>query len=127
MKTTLFGIVAALAFATIPAAHADDTSVQIKGGHARIHIMQEDFADYKNAYQLTNGQVLKFSQRQAHFYAQIDKGERVEIFPIARDQFVSDAGTRFDFSDEAQTVGVANFGRLPLARATGDAIVMAKR
>lgn len=127
MKTTLFGLVAALAFAAVPAAHADDTSVQIKGDHKRIHMMQEDFADYKNSYQLTNGQILKFSQRQAHFYAQVDKGQRVEIYPIARDQFVSDAGTRFEFSDEAENVGVANFGRLPLAQATGDTIVMARR
>jgi len=127
MKTTLFGVVAALAFATMPAAHADDASVQVKGGHNRFHMMQEDFADYKNSYQLTNGQILKFSQRQAHFYAQLDKGERVEIFPVARDQFVSDAGTRFEFSDQAENVGVANFGLLPLAKASGDTIVMARR
>lgn len=127
MKTTLFGVVAALAFATMPAAHADDTSVQIKGDHSRYHMLQEDFADYKNTYQLTNGQFLKFSQRQAHFYAQLDNGERVEIFPIAKDQFVSNAGTRFDFSDEAENVGVANFGRLPLAKANGDVIMTARR
>ncbi|WP_332852836.1 gel scht [Duganella sp. S19_KUP01_CR8] len=128
MKTTLFGVVAALAFAAIPAAHADDTSVQIKGGSQRFHMMQEDFADYKNSYRLTNGQILKFSQRQAHFYAQLDKGQRVEIFAIGKDQFVSDAGTRFEFSDAAENVGVANFGRLPMAQATtGDTIVMARR
>ncbi|RFP12181.1 MULTISPECIES: gel scht [unclassified Duganella] len=127
MKTTLFGVVAALAFAAMPAAHADDTSVQIKGGHSRFHMMQEDFADYKNSYQLTNGQILKFSQRQAHFYAQLDKGDRVEIFPVAKDQFVSSAGTRFEFTDQAESVGVANFGLLPLAQATGDTIVMARR
>ena len=127
MKTTLFGLVAALAFAALPAAHADDASVQIKGDHSRYHMMQEDFADYKNAYQLTNGQILKFSQRQAHFYAQLDKGERVEIYPIARDQFVSSAGTRFAFTDEAETVGVEHFARLPLAKATGDTIVTARR
>ncbi|MQA40434.1 gel scht [Rugamonas aquatica] len=127
MKTALFGVVAALAFATIPAAHAEDTSVQIKGGHGRIHINQGDFAEYIQAYSLTNGQVLKFSQRQTRFYAQVDSGHRVEIFPIAKDRFVTDSGTRFDFSDDAETVGVANFGRLPLAQAVGDTIVMAKR
>ncbi len=126
MKTILFGVVAALAFATIPAAHADDASVQIKGGHGRFHMLQGDFADYKNSYQLTNGQMLTFSQRQTRYYAQLDDGNRVEIFPIAKDQFITGAGTRFEFSDAAENVGVANFGRLPLAQATGgDAMVMA--
>ena len=127
MKTTLFGVVAALAFAALPAAHADDASVQIKGGLSRYHMLQGDFADYKNSYQLTNGQVLTFSQRMTRYYAQLDDGARVEIFPVAQDKFITAAGTRFEFSDAAENVGVANFARMPLAKAGSDAIVMARR
>lgn len=126
MKTTLFGVVAALAFAALPAAHADDTSVQIKGGVSRLHLLQGDFAAYRNAYQLTNGQVLTFSQRMTRYYAQLDDGQRQEIFPIAPDKFVTAAGTRFEFAD-AENVGVANFARLPMAKAIGETIVVARR
>ena len=126
MKTTLFGVIAALAFAAMPAAQADDTSVQIKGGISRVHLLQGDFADYRNTYQLTNGQVLTFSERMARYYAQLDDGQRVEIFPLARDKFVTATGTRFEFSD-AENVGVANFARLPLAKAIGETIVVARR
>jgi len=126
MKTTLFGVVAALAFAAIPAAHAGDASVRVNGGISRLHLLQGDFADYRNAYQLSNGQVLTFSERMSRYYAQLDDGQRVEIFPVARDKFVTATGTRFEFSD-AENVGVANFARLPLAKATGETIVVARR
>lgn len=126
MKTTLFGVVAALALATVPAAHADDTSVQIKGGISRVHLLAGDFTAYRNAYQLTNGQVLTFSQRMTRYYAQLDDGQRVEIFPVALDKFVTASGTRFEFRD-ADNVGVANFARLPLAKAIGETIVVAHR
>ncbi|MYN17253.1 gel scht [Rugamonas sp. FT107W] len=127
MKTTLFGVVAALAFAAMPAAHADDASVQIKGGISRLHLLQGDFANFKNAYQLTNGQILTFSQRMARYYTQLDDGQRVEIYAIAPDKFVTANGTRFEFSDVGESVGVANFARLPQAKANGETIVVAHR
>ncbi|RFP16711.1 gel scht [Duganella sp. BJB488] len=127
MKTTLFGVVAALAFAAMPAAHADEASVQIKGGLNRLHLQQGDFANFKNTYQLTNGQTLTFSQRMARYYTQLDDGQRVEIYAIAPDKFVTANGTRFEFSDVGESVGVANFARLPLAKANGETIVVARR
>ena len=114
MKTTLFSIAAALAL-TLPAAHAADASVHIKAAPGSYHLMQEEFHDYKKTYQLTNGQVVEFSQRMAHFYTQLNHGDRVEIFPVAKDVFVTGAGTRFEFRDEAETIGISNFEKLPLA------------
>jgi hypothetical protein len=114
MKTTLFSIAAALVL-TVSAAHAADTSVHIKATPGGYHMMQEEFHDYKKSYQLTNGQVVEFSQRVAHYYTQLDHGVRVEIFPVAKGVFVTDAGTRIEFRDEAESIAISNFEKLPLA------------
>jgi hypothetical protein len=115
MKTTLSSIAAALVLSSMSLAHAADTSVHIKAAPGSYHMMQEDFHDYKKSYQLTNGQVVEFSQRMAHYYTQLNHGDRVEIFPVAKGVFVTDAGTRFEFRDEAETIGISNFEKLPLA------------
>jgi hypothetical protein len=120
MKTTLLSITAALALTCVSAVHAEDQNVQVKvqaqakASHG-YHLMQEEFHDFKNTYQLANGQKVAFSQRMARFYTQLNGGDRVEIYAVSPTAFVTDAGARIEFRDGGETVGISNFEKLPLA------------
>ena len=114
MKTALLSIAAVLALSTLSIARADNEAIQIKGAHA-YHMMQEDFQPYKNSYQLQDGQVITFSQRMAHYYTQTGRGDAVEIFPVAKDVFLTADGMRVQFRDGGESVSIANIERLPLA------------
>ncbi|USX20217.1 gel scht [Oxalobacteraceae bacterium OTU3REALA1] len=129
MKKTLFSIAAAaLVLTSMSAAHADDSSVQIKAKPARYYVTPGEFADFKNAYQLTNGQILQFTQNGNHYYTQIDKGQRVRIFASSPTEFVTEAGTRIVFTEEGQTVGISNFEKLPMAaKLPANTMMMARR
>jgi hypothetical protein len=131
MKKTLFSIAAALAITSLTsmsAAHAEDSSVQIKAKPARYYVTPGEFADFKNAYQLTNGQVLQFTQNGSHFYTQLDEGQRVRIFAASRTEFVTEAGTRIVFTEHGETVGVSNFEKLPMAaKLPANTMMMARR
>lgn len=121
MRTILTGIAAALALTSLSIAHADDAVVQIKPAH-RYHLAEEDFYNFKNVYQLENGQRVRFSSRMSHFYTQVDNGKRVRIYPVSRTVFVTDSGARFEFRNQGDTVGIANFDQL-----ASPALVMARR
>lgn len=131
MKKTLFSIAATLvltALTSMTAAHAEDSSVQIKAKPARYYVTPSEFADFKNTYELTNGQILQFTQNGNHYYTQLDKGERVRIFAASPTVFVTEAGTRIVFSDQGQTVGISNFEKLPMAaKLPANTVMMARR
>lgn len=131
MKKTLFSIAATLVLTSLTsmtAAHAEDSSVQIKAKPARYYVTPSEFADFKNTYELTNGQILQFTQTGNHYYTQLDKGERVRIFAASPTVFVTEAGTRIIFSDQGQTVGVSNFEKLPMAaKLPANTMMMARR
>lgn len=122
LKTTLKSIAAALAVMSVATVHAEEHSVQVtaqasaqaKAAHG-YHLMQEDFHDFKNTYQLSNGQKIAFSQRMARFYTQLNGGDRVEIFAVSPTVFVTDAGTRIEFREGGDAVGISNVEKLPLA------------
>ena len=118
MKKTLSSIAAALVLASLTsmtAAHAEDRSVHIKAKPARYHVAPGDFADFRNAYELTNGQILRFTQSGNQFYTQLDDGQRVRIFASSPTAFVTEAGTRIVFTEQGETVGFSNFEKLPMA------------
>ena len=115
MKTILFSIAAALAISSISVAHAQDTSTPLKAEPARRSVMQADFADITDAYKLANGQILKFTQNGARFFAQLDNGKRVELSALSHGEFVTDDGAKLIFSDDFLTVGVDKFEKLPMA------------
>ncbi|MYM29955.1 gel scht [Duganella sp. CY15W] len=127
MKTILAGIAASLALTSLSVAHAADYSVQVKSPQ-RYHLVEQDFYNFKNTYQLTNGQKIAFSARMDHYYAQLDNGERIRIYPVSRTAFVTDSGARFEFLDQGETVGIASFEKLPLAgNLPANTMVMAHR
>nr|WP_315395421.1 gel scht [uncultured Duganella sp.] len=128
MKTTrLIALAAALVLSSLSSAHAQESSVQITKP-SRYHLAASDFGDFKNAYELTNGQILKFTQSGNLFYAQLDKGQRVRIFAVSPTAFVTDAGTRISFTEQGQTVGISNFEKLPMAaKLPANTMMMARR
>ena len=128
MKTTLFSIAAALALSSMSVAHAEDSSVQIKANPSRYYLAPGEFAEFKNTYELTNGQILKFTQSGNRYYTQLDKGERVRLFAVSPTAFVTAAGTRISFSEQGETVGVSNFEKLPMAaKLPANTMMMARR
>ncbi|RZT08411.1 hypothetical protein SAMN05216319_3175 [Duganella sp. CF402] len=130
MKTILAGVAAALALSTLSLAYADDMSVQITQRSPQRYYLQEyDFHDFKGTFLLENGQEITFSSRMNHYYTQLGNGERTRIYAVSPTAFVTENGARVEFTDKGETVGIANFGKLPGAGklASGDAIVMARR
>ena len=131
MKTTLFTIAAALAMTSLTsmsAVHAQEGSVQIKAKPSRYYVTPGEFATFKNAYELTNGQILQFTQNGSRYYTQLDKGERVRLFAVSPTEFVTEAGTRIIFTEQGETVGVNNFEKLPMAaKLPANTMIMARR
>ena len=110
------------------AAHAQDSSVHIKAKTASYYVTPGEFADFKNTYRLSNGQLLQFTQDGNRFYTQIDKGQRVRIFASSPTVFVTDAGTRIVFTEQGDTVGIDNFEKLPMAaKLPANTMMMARR
>ncbi|MFC0167150.1 gel scht [Pseudoduganella danionis] len=123
MKTLIAALVATL---TLGAAHAADVMVQVKPTPG-YHLNQQELYDLEQSFALSNGQTMKFTTNLTRIFVQVDRGSRVEIFPVAKDRFKSDAGTEFEFRDDNETVAVANFGLLPMAEAPAKAMVLARR
>eukprot|EP01030_Chromulinospumella_sphaerica_P014806 gene14806-14602_t len=123
MKTLIAALAATL---TLGLAHAADVTVQVKPMPG-YHLNQQELYDLEQSFALSNGQTMKFTTNLTRIYVQVDKGARVEIFPVAKDRFQSDAGTQFEFRDDNETVAVANFGLLPMAEAPAKAVVLARR
>jgi hypothetical protein len=129
MKKILIGIAASLALTSLSIAHADDLSVQIKSkSPQRYHMVEEDFFNFKNVYLLENGQRIAFTARMSTFYTQLDDGQRVRIYPISQRAFVTENGTRIEFREQGETVGIANFEKLsPASQLAANTTITARR
>lgn len=118
MKTTLLSVAvaAALSITTLAqAAPPDNESVKISAPVASDFKMKpQDFSDYLYSYALSNGDRLKFTQNVAHYYAEIKGQKKVEIFPVAPGEFVTQAGTRISFQDNGDELTIDNYERLPM-------------
>jgi len=127
MKTLIAALVAtSFAALSVGTAHAADATVQVKPTPS-YRLNQQELYDLEQSFALSNGQTMKFSTRLNRIFVRVDSGSRVEIFPVAKDRFKSEAGTEFEFRDENETVAVANFGLLPMAEAPAKAMVLARR
>lgn len=129
MKTILAGVAAAFALSSLPAVHAQEVSVQIKSPSLqRYYLAEQDFHDFKNTYQLENGQRVTFSARMNHYYSQVDGGERVRIYAVSPTAFVTASGARIEFREQGDTVGIANYEKLATAsNLPANTMVMAAR
>lgn len=114
MKTTLIGIAAALVLTSFGVAHAEENSVRVSAPRHQ-YLSDWEYRDFRNTYQLENGEKIAFTLRMSRFYTQLADGERVRLYPISANTFVSDAGTTFVFRDDGELVDIANYEKLPLA------------
>ncbi|MYM69988.1 gel scht [Pseudoduganella sp. FT55W] len=119
MKTTLLSVAVAAALSITTLAHAagpDNESVKISAPVATdFKFKPQEFSDYLYSYQLSNGERLRFTQKVAHYYAQLDGQKKVEIFPVAPGEFVTHAGTRISFADAGFELTIDNYERLPMS------------
>ena len=133
MKTTLLSAAFAAALSIASLAHAagpDNESVKITapGAMSDFKFKPQEFADYLYSYALSNGEQMKFTQKVAHYYAEIKGQKKVEIFPVGPGEFVTRAGTRINFQDEGLGLTISNYERLPMAaRLPANTTVMASR
>lgn len=117
MKSTLIGVVAALALSTLSVAYADDTSVSVSAARTQHYQMQaEEFSPYSNTYKLSNGQKIAFNNEQNRLYATLGTGRPLRIYATSASSFVTESGVRFDFRDEGSNVAITDFQKLPRAR-----------
>ncbi|TFW21527.1 gel scht [Duganella callida] len=118
MKTTLLNLALAAALSAAAVAHAappDNDSVKISAPMAGAYKFKpQEFEEYRYAYALSNGEKMKFTQTVAHYYAQLHGQKKVEIFPVAAGEFVTQAGTRFAFRDDGDALTIDNYERLPM-------------
>lgn len=119
MKTTLLSVALAAALSITSLAHAagpDNESVKISAPTAAtFKLKPQEFSDYLYSYQLSNGERMKFTQKVAHYYAEIAGQKKVEIFAVAPGQFVTHAGTRISFAEEGSELTIDNYERLPMS------------
>ncbi|WP_343728540.1 gel scht [Duganella sp.] len=132
MKTTLLSVAVAAALSITALAHAappDNESVKISApAAADFRFKPQDFSDYLYSYALSNGDRLKFSQKVAHYYAEVNGHKKVEIFPVAPGEFVTQAGTRISFQDSGYELTIDNYERLPMtAQLPANTTVVASR
>jgi hypothetical protein len=122
MKKTLLTIAAAIALTSLPTAYAapqaqgeaKDASVHIKAPDG-FRMRPQEFEDYAYPYHLSNDDTIQFSQRVAHYFAQVSGQKKTEMFAVAPGVFMTAAGTRVEFRDDGFTVLISNYERLPMA------------
>ncbi|NGZ82763.1 hypothetical protein [Duganella aceris] len=118
MKSTLSRIAAALVFTSLFAAGAQAAAPDAAGDAVRItapaayHLAPQEFQDYLNAYALSNGDSMKFSQRLNRYYTTVKGESRVEIFAVAPGVFVTKNGATLKFSEDGEALAIDNYERM---------------
>ena len=119
MNTTLLSLAVAAALSITTLAHAaspDNESVKIAAPAAGdFKFKPYEFQEYLYSYALSNGDKLKFTQKVAHYYAEVNGHRKVEIYPVAPGEFVTQAGSRISFTEDGDALTIDNYERLPMA------------
>jgi hypothetical protein len=97
------------------AAGPDDPSVQIKAPQASFKLYHGEFDDFAHNYALSNDKYIRFTQSGRHYWARLHGEDRVELYPVAANVFMTAAGTRIEFRDQGDQVVINNYERLPMA------------
>ena len=126
MKTALLNMAAASALCVAAVAYeapqeAAQTDAASMGMESvtitarRFHMAPREFMDYEYAYNISNGDVVRFSRRVGRFYLAIKGQPTVEIFATAGNQFVSKDGAKLIFSQGGDTLTIDNYERIQMA------------
>ena len=129
MKASTLSALLAIALAATGAAYAapqieqNSDVVRISAQSTYRHSSSE-FASYESAYQLSNGQTMKFTQFGNHFYATLKGEPRHRIFGQSPGVFLTESGALIEFRQDGEKLTITNFERMsPLAQ-TGQNITM---
>jgi hypothetical protein len=103
---------AASAAATLALA-AQPQTVQIRP-QSTYSLSPDDFdAAYAHRYDLNNGQTLKLRHSPLRYFVRLAGAPEVELFPQARDVFLTSTGATVLFRDDGDTVVVRGFEKMP--------------
>ena len=97
---TLLLIAAAAACVAIPAyGQQADTSVQVPGDQpSRYRMGAQEFKNFSGRYLLSNGKEMRIWRESKRLYAQVVGEPRLEVIPVAMNEFVVRAtGARITF------------------------------
>jgi hypothetical protein len=118
MKTSLRAAALAAAWCVTACAFAEPQSAVSSGSDLvqitapSYKLAPQEFNDYASSYILDNGQRITFTQRAAHYYAQLWREPRMEIFARAPGVFVTATGAQMAFRDDGDVVAISNYERL---------------
>lgn len=96
------------------AADANDPTVQIKASAATYKLAPDEFKAYESAYNLSNGDAIRFSQTGRRYWARLKDGDRVELYAVQQGVFMTAAGARIEFQDDGDGLAIDNYERLPM-------------
>ena len=122
MKKLIATVLASAALLSIGTsyAHADDDTNQYQirvQPTATYKLAPQEFSVYADRYQLNTGDKLQLRQTLSHYYAKLNHGTEVEIYPQQPGVFVASTGTRLEFSNDGDDLLMINAGTLPGASA----------
>ncbi|WP_374580327.1 hypothetical protein [Pseudoduganella sp.] len=101
------------------AAGPNDPSVQIKAPEVSYKLHADEFKDFAHTYVLADSKAIRFSQSGRRYWARLAGENKVELYPMAANVFVTAAGARIEFSDQGEQVAIDNYERLPMSVALG--------
>lgn len=122
-KLTFIAAIGA-ALISISSAHAADSTapniiakVEVTGAQ-RYQLAPQEFDTFKGRYVFDEGTAIRVWQQQNRFYAQITNQPVQQMFGKAPGVFESTSGAMLRFSEDGNTVGVTQFGKLLVASNT---------
>ncbi|MCE3263449.1 MAG: hypothetical protein K0R43_2528 [Pseudoduganella sp.] len=97
------------------AAGPDDPTIQIKAPGGTYKLYGGEFDDFAHNYALSNDKYIRFTQSGRRYWARLHGEDKVQLFPVASNVFVTAAGTRVEFREQGHDVVISNYERLPMA------------
>ncbi len=102
-------------------------AVQIRRSSGYL-LANNEFDAFATSYLLENGQRIKFTQRVARYYVQLEHEPRVELLPQEHGVFMTANGARVQFREEGEIVAIRDFDKLSLdSRLPQGAAMLAQR
>lgn len=99
------------------AAGPNDPTIQIKAPGATYKLYHGEFDDFAHNYVLNNDKYIRFTQTGRRYWARLHGEDKVQLFPVSANVFVTAAGTRVEFQEQGYGVVISNYERLPMALA----------
>jgi hypothetical protein len=109
MKKVLFSALATLALASTSAAFAatsEEPAMQARAADD-YRLSAGEFEAYRHVYDLKTGDKVYFTQQgKQRFFAQLDGQKRERMYAKSRGVFLTESGTRVEFSESGHAVTI---------------------